>query len=157
MVREVAAADADGVDLGDVFGRGHQRRHRAEGLSGVVHVESRDDHPHAVIGQLAAYVHDAVVEELRFVDPHHIDVGGHQQDVLRRFDRRGADGVRIVRHDLLLGVAHVDAGFEDLDPLVGEFGPFEAADQLFGLSREHRAADNFDPAFAAGVFQKHKL
>ena len=156
MVGEVAAADADGVDFGDILRRGHQVGHRAEGFPGVVHVEPGDDHPHAVVGQTAADVHDAVVEELRFVDAHHVDIGGHQQDVLRRFDRRGADGVGVVRHDLLLGVAHVDAGFEDLDPLVGELGPFEAADQLLGLAREHRSADYFDPAFLAGIFQKHK-
>ena len=83
MVGEVAAADADGVDLGDVFGRGHQRRHRAEGFAGVVHVESRDDDPHAAVGQLAADLDDAVVEELRLVDAHDVDVGGHQQDVAR--------------------------------------------------------------------------
>ena len=110
------------VDLGDVFGRGHQRRHRAEGLAGVVHVESRDDDPHAAVGQLAADLDDAVVEELRLVDAHDIDVGGHQQDVPGRVDRRGADGVGVVRDDLLFRIAHVDAGFEDFNLLVGEFG-----------------------------------
>jgi len=122
------------VDLGDVFGRGHQRRHRAEGLAGVVHVESRDDDPHAAVGQLAADLDDAVVEELRLVDAHDIDVGGHQQDVPGRVDRRGADGVGVVRDDLLFRIAHVDAGFEDFNLLVGEFGAFETAYQLFGLA-----------------------
>ena len=152
MVGEVAAADADGVNLGDVLRRCHQRGHRAERLSGVVHVQTRDDHAHAVVGQPAAHVDDAFVEELRLVDAHHVDVGGHQQDVLRRLDGGGADGVRVVRHDLLLGIAHVDPGFENLDPLVGEFGSFQAADQLLGLTREHRTAYDFDPALAAGIF-----
>ena len=92
-----------------------------------------------------------------FVDSHHVHVRGHEQNVLWRLDRGGADGVRVVRDDLFFGVAHVDAGFEYLDPLVGELRPFEAAYQLFGLTREHRAADNFNPALAAGVFQKHSV
>ena len=157
MVREVAAADADGVDLGDVFGRGHQRWHRPEGFAGVVHVQPCDDDPHAAVGQFAADLDDAVVEELRFVDAHDVDLRGHQQDVARRVDRRGADGVGVVRNDLLLRVAHVDAGFEYLDFLVCVPGAFEAAYQLLGLTREHRAADHFDPALAAGIFQKHKF
>jgi len=65
---------------------------------------------------------------------HDIDVGGHQQDVPGRVDRRGADGVGVVRDDLLFRIAHVDAGFEDFNLLVGEFGAFETAYQLFGLA-----------------------
>lgn len=34
----------------------------------------------------------------------------------RRIYRRGADRAGIVRNDLLFGVSHVDAGFEDFDP-----------------------------------------
>ena len=105
--------------------------------------------------QLSANIDDAFVEELCLVDADHIDIRGHQQDVLRRFDRRRADGVGVVRDDLLLRVADVDAGLEDLYPLVGELCAFEAADQLLGFAREHRAADHFDPALAAGIFQKH--
>ena len=155
MVGEVAAAHADGVHLRHVFGRSHQRRHRAERPARVIHVESRDDHPHAVVGQLSADIDDAFVEELCLVDADHIDIRGHQQDVLRRFDRRRTDGVGVVRDDLLLRVADVDAGLEDFYPLVGELCAFEAADQLFGFAREHRTADHFDPALAAGIFQKH--
>ena len=60
-----------------------------------------------------------------------------------------------MRNDLLFGVSHVDAGFEDFDPQAGEFGPLQAADQLLGFTREHRAAYHFDPTFLAGIFQKH--
>lgn len=157
MVGEVAAADADRVHFGYVFGRGHQRRHGSERFARIVHVEPGDDHAHAVVGEPAADVDDAGVEELRFVDAHDIHVRGHEQNVLRRIHRCRTDGVRIVRDDLLFGVAHVDAGFEDLDFLIGELGPFQAADQLLRLARKHRAAHHFDPAFAAGVFQKHKV
>ena len=118
-------------------------------------VKSRHDYPHPAVGQLPADLHQSLVEELRLVDAHDIDVRGHQQDILCRIYRRGADRAGVVRNDLLFGVSHVDAGFEDFDPQAGEFGPLQAADQLLGFTREHRAAYHFDPTFLAGIFQKH--
>ena len=116
MVRQVAAPYADGVYFGYVLRRSHQRRHRSEGLAREVHVEARHDYPHPAVGQLPADLHQSLVEELRLVDAHDIDVRGHQQDILCRIYRRGADRAGIVRNDLLFGVSHVDAGFEDFDP-----------------------------------------
>ena len=156
MVRQIAAPHADCVHLRDVLRRGHERRHRTERFARIVHIQPRGDHPHAAVGQRPAHVDDPLVEELRFVDPHHVDVGGQQQDILSRFDRRRPDGVGIVRHHLLVGVARIDAGFENLHPQVGELGAAQAADQLLGLAREHRPADHLDPPLLTGIFQKHK-
>ena len=156
MVRQIAAPHADRVHLRDVLRRGHERRHRTERFARIVHIQPRGDHPHAAVGQRPAHVDDPLVEELRFVDPHHVDVGGQQQDILSRFDRRRPDGVGIVRHHLLVGVARIDAGFENLHPQVGELGAAQAADQLLGLAREHRPADHLYPPLLTGIFQKHK-
>ena len=88
MVGQVAAADTDGMYLGHIFGRGHQHRHRPERPSRIIHIQTRHDHPNTAVGQLAADIHDAVIEKLGLVDPDNVDIGRHQQDVSRRFDRR---------------------------------------------------------------------
>ena len=155
MVRDVAAADADGMNLRDVFGRGHQGRHRAERLAEVVHVKARNDDAHTALGQLPGHVDDCIVEELRLVDAHHVDAFGALENGPRRIDRLGENRVALVRDDLLLGIAGVNLGLVYLNVEVGEPGPFEAADQLFGLAGEHRAADDFDPTGMLGAFYEH--
>ena len=64
----IATADADGQQLGDFFGDGQQSRHGLEGAATVIGIQPGDDHTLAKIGELGAYVHDFVTEELRFVD-----------------------------------------------------------------------------------------
>lgn len=155
VVGQVAAADANGVYFRHVFGRRHQRGHRAERIAQIVHIQPCHDDADSVVGQLAADIHQTVVEELRFVDADDIHIGRQQQDVLRRIDRRRTERIGVVRNDVLFGITHVDARFENLDPLMGELGPFQAADQLLGLARKHRPANDFDPTFPAGIFQKH--
>ncbi len=53
-----------------------------------------------------------------------------------------------VRDDRRLGVAIVDDGLEDLDPLPGDLRAAQAADQLLALAAEHAAGDDLDPAGA---------
>ena len=43
-------------------------------------------------------------------------------------------------------VAEVDVRLEAGDALAGDAGALEAADELFGLAREHRAGDDFEDA-----------
>ena len=79
-------------------------RHRPEGTAQVVEVEPGDDHPHAGVGQLADQLDQAVVEELRLVDPHHLDAG---QELLPQLAAAGdAHGLELalVAGDQALGV-----------------------------------------------------
>ena len=57
----VAAVYADGVYLVDILGNSHQRRHRAERLTHIVHIEACDDYSDTAICELAAYINNAVI------------------------------------------------------------------------------------------------
>ena len=171
MLGEVAATDADGMYLRHILCRGHKVGHRTERLARIVHVETGHDHPYAAVGQLAADLHEALIEELRFVDSHHVDVAGEEQNVAGRFDRGGADGIGVVGDHILLRIAHIDGGLENFYFQVGELGSFESSDQLFGFARKHRSADYLYPTCVGaaslgsaergaifvgkGVFRKH--
>lgn len=148
---ELSALHADGVDFGDLVGDGAQFRHRTEGDAPEVHVQSGDDDPYAVVGKLVAHVHQPVVQKLRFVDAHHVNLRGEQQDACRCLHGGGGDGVAVVRHHVLRRVAGIYGGFEYLHPLLGELRPFQPPEQLFGLSGEHRAADDFDSSPPFGL------
>ena len=147
-VGQVSAFHADGVNLGHVVGDGTKCRHGTEGRAAEVHVQSGDDDADAPIGQFVAYVGQSHVEELRFVDAHHVDVRRQEQDAGRRVDGRREDVVLVVTDHVLLGVAHVDGRLEYFHLLAGKLGSAQASDELFGLAREHGTADYFDAARA---------
>ena len=103
------------------------------------------------------------VEELAFVDAHHVGAGRQQQDFGGHGHGRGANAGGIVAHHVFGVVAGVEGGLEDFDPLPGNAGTGEAANQLFGFARKHGAAHHFNPAPARGVvavanagFNKHR-
>ena len=56
--------------------------------------------------------------------------------------------VLVVADDVFLRVAYVDGWFENLHFLSCELGASQTADKLLGLTREHRAADDFYAAWA---------
>jgi hypothetical protein len=51
-----------------------------------------------------------------------------------------------MRNNVLIMISFIQSRFENLYPLTGDFGAVEPADQFFGFSGKHGAADNFDPA-----------
>ncbi len=147
-VSQVSTLDTDGVNLGHVVGDGTEGRHGAEGNATEVHVEPRDDDADAPISQFVADVGQSHVEELGFVDAHHVDVRRQEQDAGRRVDGRRENVVLVVTDHVLLRVTHVDGRLEDFHLLAGELGTAQASDELFGLAREHGTADYFDAAGA---------
>ena len=100
VVGDVAALDADGVHLGYVVGDGEQGGHRAEGDAAEVHVQPGYDDACTVVGKLAAYFYDAVVEELGFVYSYDIDVACHEQYAVGVVYRCRVYGVAVVRYDV---------------------------------------------------------
>ena len=147
-VGERTAAHADGMDLEDVVGDGEQAGHGAEGFAAEVEVEAGDDDADAAVGEFVADGDDAVVEELGFVDADDFAVAAQQEDALRGVDGCGHDAGAFVADDFFFAVTDVDRGLEDLDALAGKLGAAHAADEFLSLSREHRAADDFDAACA---------
>ena len=71
-VSQRAALDTDGVNLCHLVGNGQELRHGSERLAEIVHVETCHDDAHAVISELVANIHDAVVEELSLVYAYHV-------------------------------------------------------------------------------------
>src|SRR5687767_693121 len=68
VVGGLAAADADGVRLGDVLGDGEELRHRLEGAARVVLIEPGDDDAHSARGERVGDAHEFEVEELPLVN-----------------------------------------------------------------------------------------
>src|SRR6516162_5604969 len=150
MHGRVPAADANRQQFRDLFRNGQQTWHRFKRPAAVVGVEPGHDHPFAEIRKLRADIHHFFAEELGFVDSDHFrprlqfleDFGGFTH-VVRRNAQSG------VRHDFVGREPGVDCRLENLHSLPGNLRPAQAADQLFALSRKHRADDNFDPAHVA--------
>ena len=72
--------------------------HRAERFAKVVRIQAGDDHADTPVGQFLAYADDAVVEELGFVDAHHLHIGIDLQHAGRSFDGRTGNAVGVVRN-----------------------------------------------------------
>lgn len=137
VVGEIAALDANGVDLLDVLGDGHQARHRAERMAEEVGVEAGDDDSEALVGQYLDYLDDRVAEKLRLIDADHLDVIIDLQHPGGIGDRCGGQAMQIVRDDIDVRVADVDGRLEDGYLLIGELGSFETAYKLLRLTGEH--------------------
>lgn len=140
------ADDADGVELGDVLGDGHELGDRLKGDAPVVGVESGDDHAAALAGERLGYVDETVVEELAFVDTHDLRIADEQEDLIRCIHHDRGDRVLVVRDDGAFGEPGVYGGFENLDALPGDPCALQAADEFLGFPTEHGSTDDFDPA-----------
>ena len=152
VIGEVAAAYADGMDFLYIFRNGHQPGHRTERLAEIVGVQAGDDDADATIGEGLAYLHDAFIEKLGFVDADHLHVRREVQHPGRSLDRGAGNRRGIVGYDVEVGVTFVDGRLEDFNLLFGELGAFEPTDQFFRLAGKHGAADYFDTARFFGIF-----
>ena len=149
--------DADGMDFLDVVRDGQQARHGAEGLAQVVGVQSGDDDADAPVREFLDDTDDAFVEELGLVDADDLHVRFDLEHAGRRLDGSAGNAVGVVGDDVQVRIPLVHGGLESGDLLLGELGALEPADEFLRLSREHRAADEFDAARFFCVFQKHFL
>ena len=136
--------NADSVGLIDIFGDSHESRHRTERYTLEVHVQTCHNDADTAFSQLAAYIDDTHVEELRFVNTDYVDIIDHEEDVLTAVHRCRLDDVAVVADHIFLAIAHVDSGLVDFYSLLGKLSAFHTADELFGLTGEHRSAYYFD-------------
>lgn len=74
MVGEIAAFDADRMDLLYVFSYCHESRHRTERLSGEIRVQTGDYDSYPSVGESLGNFYDRIVEELGFIDADDIDI-----------------------------------------------------------------------------------
>ena len=154
----MAADHADGGELGDFVGEGHEDGDRAEGLVGEGGVEAGEDDALAEVDEFHGEVGDSGVEELDFVeadDVDFVDAAGGEKLGFEAFGGGGnyccVMGLGAVAGDGGAVVTEVDVGFEAGDALAGDAGSFEAADELFGFAGEHGAGDDFDAAGSGAI------
>jgi len=111
----------------------------AERQAAEIHVDpgQHDPHPRSA-SRLPP--HDAVVQELHFVDRDHFGPGPHDaQDPVRGIHGLGFHRTAIVRaHGVEPGVAGIEMRLEDLDVLTRDHRPPDAAHQLFALPENSR-------------------
>ena len=147
------------MDLGHVFGCGHQGRHGTKRIALEVHVESGYYHPDPLVGQIVTDRNDLIVKELCFVYTHHIAILRQGPDMAGRWDRSRSDLPLVMRDHPLIAVTGVYDGLENLYFLFGEFGPFQASDKFFCFARKHGPADHLNPPklffMINSVFEKH--
>jgi len=72
MIGEVSAADADGMDLRNIFSGSHDGRYGSERPAHIIHIEARHYHARSRGSEPVAYFYQAVIEKLGFIDPHYI-------------------------------------------------------------------------------------
>lgn len=102
---------------------------------------------------------EAVIKELSFVNSYDIHFICQDQQLRRVGNGSRANGILVMTHHFLFAVSGINQGLEDLNPLFGNFGAAQAADEFLGFSGKHGSADHFDPAcpFTANmvVLEKH--
>ena len=150
----LAADHADGGELGDLVGEGHEGGDGTEGFVGEGGVEAGHEDSLAEGYELEGEGDDVGVEELGLVDADDVDFvelrGEGGAEVFDGADGGGFVGLGAVAGDGGAVVAEVDVGLEAGDALAGDAGALEAADELFGLAGEHGADDDFEDSGSGG-------
>ena len=146
----LAADHADGGELGDLVGEGHEVGDGAEGLGGEGGVEAGHEDAFAEVDQLDAEGDDGSSKNWTSSMPMtSISLSWGKSGFAEALD--GGDGGGVVGLLAVAGdggavVAEVDVGLVAGDALAGDAGALEAADELFGLAGEHGAGDDFEAA-----------
>ena len=133
------------MHFGDLFGDRHEVGHRRERPAQVVLIEPCGDDAKASCRESITNFDDAYVEELRFVDRDDLGVVMHALfDARARGYGDGFDADRFVADDSLGVITIIDPRFEGLDALTRKNRAFDASNELFCFSAEHRSGDYFD-------------
>ena len=117
--------------------------------------------PHTRVGKFEDQRHQLGTEELRLVDADHVHPLGRGAEQFALTGQLRADGLRVGhRHrferapgmagDFAGVVAVVDGRLEHGDPLPGDQGASQAANEFFALAAEHGTDDHFEVAAGVG-------
>jgi len=126
-----SADHADGGELGDFVGEGHEDGDGAEGLVGEGGVEAGEDDALAEVHELKGERNDVGVEELDLIDADDVglvDTAG-AEELFAEAVAAGGDGRGVVSQRRMAGdgaavIAEVDVGLEAGDALTGDAGAF---------------------------------
>gem|GEM_PF-6592947 len=137
------ALHADCAEFDDFIGGGEEFGHGAERLATEILIEPGDHDFFADVGEVDEVIDDGFVEELDFFDADDIGVFFDEFcEIAGLFD--GDAGVldAHVGDDVLFVVAVINCGFEYLNFLFGVEGSAGSADEFFGLTSVHAAAND---------------
>ena len=136
--RRPAADHADGMQLVQHVGFGHQDGHRAEGFAAEIGIEAGDNYLNTALSQFLGEGDDVGVEELGFVNSHDCRCGVQLgQERAGMWDWPGRVLAAGVGSDLFECVTVVNDRLEDLHFLTRDSGPPQSADQFIRLPAEH--------------------
>lgn len=157
-LREARRSVADGTDRDhclDFVGDSHQRRHGAEGIALVVHVQPADDDPATGFPMATNELDDFGAEELPFIDNDHLGVVGDERIHLgNRADCESAQACATVARESRRVVALIDRVLEGDDLLSGEDCEVAAANCFIAFPAEHRSDDELQPSDEIGAEAK---
>ena len=136
--RCLSADHADGGELGDLVGDGHEVGDGTKGLAGKGGVEAGHQDTLAKANELDGQRKDRGVKELYFVDTDYVDPVELRVEFLTEpLDGGDGDcfvGLRAVGGDGAAMVAEVYVGLVTGHALASDACPLQAADQLFGFA-----------------------
>lgn len=139
------ADDADRVQFFNVFGLGHQERHRAKGFAAKIRVEPGKNDAHAARRQPVRDIGNRPIKKLRLVYRDDLRIRFCQfRNLLRVLDGNRDELGPVMRRDLGLAVTGIEPVRKDLDFLARDARAFHPSNQFFGLAAKHRAANDFD-------------
>jgi hypothetical protein len=145
IVSRATATHANGVYLIDIFGTGENSRHRAEGFAPEVLIETSDDHPDTGIGKIIHQIHQAIIEELSFVDPHHLHTKNQSlSHFVAASYRSGLKFPIVSRDNPTPARSGVRSGLEHLHSLPCDDRPPQTANKFFALAGEHATGNHLD-------------
>jgi len=130
-------------------------RHRIEWLSAKVLIESGDDDALSCVRQPVTNINKFHIEKLAFIDADNLGSAIEQlEDFTRLRHQLRLDLHLAVADDMILTVAIVHSGLEDLNALASDLRPPQPADELLAFSAEHASANHLDPAQIATLMQQ---
>jgi hypothetical protein len=142
------AGKTDGLQFGNRFGKGHNRRDAAERFAAEVLIETGTDDADVIICKRLDDIDNGRVKKLNFINSHDLGVFFEQRINIFCIGRGiSKDRRTVMGNDFFFAVAVIKLWFEYLDFLTAEACPADAADKLFRFPGEHAPADDFDPSF----------
>jgi hypothetical protein len=142
----IAALHTYGVQLGYVFGTGHECGHGAKGLAGIVHIQPGHYHPYSLAGKFLHYIYYAFIKELGLINTHDIHAARHEQYIVRMAHRRATDAGVIMRYYIVFRIAGVHSRLKYLYLQAGNAGTLQPADEFLRFAGEHATCYYFYPA-----------
>nr|ADC35784.1 thymidine kinase [uncultured bacterium 282] len=138
-------------ELGDLVRDRHKIGNRAKGFGGEGGIQSRHHDTFAQMNQLDSERNDVIGEKLHLVDANNfylIDLREeYGAEIFDCRDRRGVVGLRAVTSDGCAVVAEIDIGLVAGNPLAGDTGSLETANEFFGLTGKHGPGDQLEAAW----------